>query len=139
MRHSKVYYGYDGATAFVAALLNVDYMFGEADKYANGLYETVANSGNIYLYRCKYTLPFGYMAPTGWDVSDEIGTGVRVQNQLIEDLGITDTLLDHVTGEASGDNVCITADRAGYYYARINATGTKKVQVLGERRDAGLQ
>ena len=131
MRHSKVYYGYDGATAFVAALLNVDYMFGEADKYANGLYETVANSGNIYLYRCKYTLPFGYMAPTGWDVSDEIGTGVRVQNQLIEDLGITDTLLDHVTSEASGDNVCITADRAGYYYARINATGTKKVQVLG--------
>ena len=28
MRHSKVYYGYDGATAFVAALFNVDYMFG---------------------------------------------------------------------------------------------------------------
>lgn len=131
MRHSKVYYGYDGATAFVAALLNVDYMFGEADKYANGLYETVANSGDIYLYHCKYTLPFGYVAPTGWDVTDEISTGMRVQNQLVEDLGITDTLLDRATSEASGDNVCITADRAGYYYARINASGTKKVQVLG--------
>ena len=140
MRHSKVYYGYDGATAFVAALLNVDYMFGESDKYANGLYETVADSGEIYLYHCKYTLPFGYVAPTGWDIPDEIGTGVRVQNQLVEDLGITDELLNHVTSEASGDNVCITADRAGYYYARINAAGTKKAEVLGgplEMQDYG--
>lgn len=131
MRHSKVYYGYDGATAFVAALLNIDYMFGESDKYANGLYETVANSGGIYLYRCKYTLPFGYVAPTGWDIAQESSTGVRVQNQLVEDLGIGGTLLDHATSETSGDNVCITADRAGFYYARINATGTKKVEVLG--------
>lgn len=131
MRHSKVYYGFDGATAFVSALLNVDYMFGESDKYENGMYEIVNNSGDVYLYHCKYTLPFGYVAPTGWDVTDEIGTGVRVQNQLIEDLGITGTLLDRATSEANGDNVCITADRAGYYYARINASGTKKVQVLG--------
>ncbi len=131
MRHSKVYYGFDGATVFVSALLNVDYMFGESDKYENGMYEIVNNSGDVYLYHCKYTLPFGYVAPTGWDVTDEIGTGVRVQNQLIEDLGITGTLLDRATSEANGDNVCITADRAGYYYARINASGTKKVQVLG--------
>ena len=140
MRHSKVYYGYDGATAFVAALLNVDYMFGESDKYANGLYEIVNNSGDIYLYHCKYTLPFGYVAPTGWNVTEEIGTGVRVQNQLTEDLGIEEALFDHATSEASGDNVCITADRAGYYYARINASGTKKVQVLGgplETQDYG--
>ena len=67
----------------------------------------------------------------GWNVTDEIGTGVRVQNQLTEDLGIAEPLLDRATSETSGDNVCITADRAGYYYARINATGTKKVQVLG--------
>lgn len=132
MRHSKVYYGYDGATAFVAALLNVDYMFGESAKYENGLYETVQNSGDIYLYHCKYTLPFGYVAPTGWDIPEESGTnGIWVQNQLVEDLGITEELLEHATSEASGDNVCITADRAGYYYARINVSGTKKVQVLG--------
>lgn len=133
MRHSKVYYGFDGATAFVSALLNVDYMFGGSDKYENGLYEIVNNSGDVYLYHCKYTLPFGYVAPTGWNVTDEISTGVRVQNQLTEDLGIAEPLLDRATSETSGDNVCITADRAGYYYARINATGTKKVQVLGER------
>ena len=131
MRHSKVYYGFDGATAFVSALLNVDYMFGGSDKYENGLYEIVNNSGDVYLYHCKYTLPFGYVAPTGWNVTDEISTGVRAQNQLTEDLGIAEPLLDRATSETSGDNVCITADRAGYYYARINATGTKKVQVLG--------
>ena len=131
MRHSKVYYGFDGATAFVSALLNVDYMFGGSDKYENGLYEIVNNSGDVYLYHCKYTLPFGYVAPTGWNVTDEIGTGVRAQNQLTEDLGIAEPLLDRASSETSGDNVCITADRAGCYYARINATGTKKVQVLG--------
>jgi hypothetical protein len=106
-------------------------MFGGSDKYENGLYEIVNNSGDVYLYHCKYTLPFGYVAPTGWNVTDEIGTGVRVQNQLTEDLGIAEPLLDRATSETSGDNVCITADRAGCYYARINATGTKKVQVLG--------
>ena len=140
MRHSKVYYGYDGATAFVAALFNVDYMFGESEKYANGLYETVADSGDIYLYHCRYTLPFGYVAPAGWDVTEEFNTGVRIQNQLVEDLGITGELLEHATSETSGDNVCITADRAGYYYARINSSGTKKVQVLGgplETQDYG--
>ena len=89
------------------------------------------NSGDVYLYHCKYTLPYVYVAPTGWNVTDEISTGVRVQNQLSEDLGIAEPLLDRATSETSGDNVCITADRAGYYYARINASGTKKVQVLG--------
>ena len=140
MRHSKVYYGYDGATAFVAALLNVDYMFGESEKYENGLYETVNHSGDIYLYHCQYTLPFGYVAPMGWDIPEESTGGVRAQNQLTEDLGIAEPLLDHATSEASGDNVGITADRAGCYYARINMSGTKKVQVLGgplETQDYG--
>ena len=132
MRHSKVYYGYDGATAFVAALLNVDYMFGESEKYENGLYEYVNSSDDVYLYHCKYTLPFGYVAPTGWNIAENESTnGARVQNQLTEDLGITEPLLDRATSETSGDNVCITADREGYYYARINMSGTKKVQVLG--------
>ncbi len=32
MRHSKVYYCYDGATALLSALLNVNYFYGEADE-----------------------------------------------------------------------------------------------------------
>ncbi len=36
MRHSKVYYCFDGATAFLSALLNVNYFFGEADREIAG-------------------------------------------------------------------------------------------------------
>ena len=46
MRYSKVFYGFDGATAFTSALLNVNYMFNEEEEedqktWENGLYSYV--------------------------------------------------------------------------------------------------
>ena len=48
MRHSKVYYGFDGATALTSAMLNVKYMFGESEKYENALY-TLCDKRGGYL------------------------------------------------------------------------------------------
>ncbi len=132
MRHSKVYYGFDGATALTSALLNVNYMFGESEKYENGLYALEASSGDVYLYRCNAVLPFGYVAPPGFDLTDAYqDNGIRVQNKMISDLGIRKPLFSQVSKKQSGDDVVFTADKDGYYYGMLTASGTGKVMYLG--------
>lgn len=134
MRYSKVFYGYDGATALTAALLNVDYMFGESDKYENALYTLLEKSGDIYLYESNATLPFGYVAPTGYDLPEGYANnGLRLQNQMVKDLGLEGMLFTKVNSSDSGDDVVVTAQRAGIYYAIITSSGTKKVAALGGR------
>lgn len=132
MRHSKVYYGFDGATAFTSALLNVKYMFGESEKYENGLYGLEAQSGDIFLYKCNAALPFGYVAPLGYDLPDDIkDNGFRVQNRMVNDLGIGKSLFVKAGSRQSGDDVVFTADKGGYYYAILTASGTGKVEYVG--------
>ncbi len=132
MRHSKVYYGFDGATAFTSALLNVRYMFGSSDKYANSLYRQVEKSGEVYMYRAAETLPFGYVAPTGFDLPEAyIGNGLGIQNKLVDSLGVDGTLFERVTAEKSGDDVKFEAPETGIYYGSVAASGTKKIEVIG--------
>lgn len=132
MRHSKVYYGFDGATALISAMLNVNYMFGESEKYENALYTLLTKSGDIYLYECNYRLPFGYVAPTGFDLpGDYVNQGLALQNHMIKDLGLQGTLFVRESARESGDNVVFTADAGGYYYAMLTASGTNKVDYIG--------
>ena len=136
MRHSKVYYGFDGATAFTAALLNVNYMFGEGEQYENALYELLESSGDISLYESKVTLPFGYVAPTGYDVETDTQTaGIRLQNNLVKDLGVSGKLLEKVSAKASNDDVRLVAEEAGIYYGVVTASGTKKIEIIGGQMD----
>ena len=132
MRHSKVYYGFDGATAFTSALLNVNYMFGESEKYENSLYTLLEKSGDVCLYQCNAVLPFGYVAPVGFDLDkDEAKQNFLLQNQMVADLGIEGKLFDKRVSEESGDNVIFTAENGGYYYAVLTASGTNKVDYIG--------
>ncbi len=132
MRHSKVYYSFDGATAFTSALLNVKYMFGDSDKYETSMYELLRQSGDVYLYESKAQLPFGYVAPKGYDLPEGYeNNGLRLQNAMIEELGIQGKLFTTVSSEQSGDDVVFTAKESGIYYALLTASGTKKVEAIG--------
>jgi uncharacterized membrane protein YfhO len=136
MRHSKVYYGYDGATAFTSALLNVAYLFGESEEYENSLYTICGESNGISLYRVNNTLPFGYVAPVGYDLPEGYDNSpLRLQNQMVHDLGITEQLFEKCDRDTSGDDVLFTAPRDGIYYGIITASGTKKVKVYGTAPD----
>jgi len=132
MRHSKVYYCFDGATALVSAMLNVNYMFGESDKYENGLYTLIGQSGDIYLYQCNAVLPFGYVAPQGYDLP-ETGQehGIYLQNRMVKELGIHGTLFRRVSKKEVGDDILFTPDQGGYYYAILTDWGTGRVECLG--------
>ena len=132
MRHSKVYYSFDGATAFTSALLNVSYMFGDSDKYETELYELLQKSGEVYLYESRAKLPFGYVAPTGYDLPEGYAdNGLRLQNAMIEELGIAGELFSAVSSENKGDDVVFTAKESGIYYALLTSSGTKKVEATG--------
>lgn len=131
MRHSKVYYCFDGATALVSAMLNVNYMFGESENYENGLYALEGHNGDIYLYRNRATLPFGYVAPTGFDLPENENKGISLQNQMVRDMGVEGLLFIQEESVQAGDDVEFTAAEGGYYYAMLTASGTNKVDYIG--------
>lgn len=132
MRHSKVYYGYDGATAFTSALLNVHYMFGESDGYENSLYTPVNTSGDITLYECENTLPFGYVAPTGYDLAEvSSGNAFVLQNDLVNLLGVEGKLFVKKSSTENGDDVIFQAKEEGIHYAVVTSSGTSKITVTG--------
>lgn len=135
MRHSKVYYSFDGATAFTSALLNVKYMFGESEAYENSLFTLLEQSGDIYLYRCNTALPFGFVAPTGYELpeesADEKLNGLQLQNRMIEDLGVDGQLFVKESVTHTKNDVVFTAKQSGIYYAILTASGTAKVDYIG--------
>ncbi len=134
MRHSKVFYCYDGATAFTSALLNVKYLFGESEEYEGALYSLAGQSGEISLYQAEDTLPFGYVAPCGYDVPQETSkNGLRLQNRMVRELGLDNGLFVKCDKEAAEGKVSFSAGEPGVYYGILTASGTKKIRVTGGR------
>ncbi len=140
MGHSKVYYCYDGATALMAALLNVQYMIGDTEDALqhescvknNRLFTAVKESGDITLYKNNYSLPFGYVVPTDFDLP-EIKTKepLKLQNELIKMLGMKSSLFTKVKVMKDVEDVLLVADANAYYYAVVSGNGTNKVDITG--------
>ena len=132
MRHSKVYYAFDGATALTSALLNVKYMFGASEMYENDMYKLVEKSGEVYLYENTKTLPFGYVGPVGFDFTAAYQDhGIRVQNEITKELDISGTLFKQIHKSTFGDEIIVDADKSAYYYAIFTDYGTNKMKLVG--------
>ena len=132
MRHSKVYYDHEGATAFTSALLNVKYLFAETDEYENSLYTICNSSEGLTLYQVENTLPFGYVAPAGYDLPEGFGeSGLRLQNQMVHDLGIDGQLFVKCKEDASGEDVQFLASEDGVYYGIVTLSGTSRIKRVG--------
>ena len=132
IQHSKVYYGYDGATTLIAALLNVNYVFGESEEWENELFHVIDKQNGIYLYESKYKVPFGYVAPEGFELNTEANeTGVEVQNDLARQLGVFGNLLTRVNSHEDGDDVTFAANTPGIYYGCVTKYGTSKLKLSG--------
>lgn len=157
MRHSKVFYCYDGATAFLSALLNVNYLYGinaedspqEGDEEEQkvqseecSLYSLVDTRGEVALYACEATLPFGYVAPMGYDLPEGYkGEPLKLQNEMVKLLGTEGRLFRQADSKKVGDKVTMTAKTDGYYYMLLTGSGTKKIAMTGalERKYTDLK
>ncbi|MBR5579255.1 MAG: YfhO family protein [Lachnospiraceae bacterium] len=81
MKSSKVYYSFDGATPFTAALLNVTGQFKDSGSLSNYFSHLNNENTSFGFYTSKQTLPFGY----GVSVTDPAFTsGVVGKNQTAE-------------------------------------------------------
>lgn len=139
MRHSKVYYAFDGATPLISAMLNVNYMYGDKEKSEQNersdnydkLYTAVAESGDVTLYQCNYTLPFGFVVPMDFEMSDgKTGSPFLVQNDMVKRLGIKDNLFVRANTIKESDDLILVADKDAYYFA-LNGRGNSKVDMVG--------
>lgn len=139
MGHSKVYYAFDGASPLISAMLNVNYMYGdtekreqhEASEYYDKLYAPMAESGDITLYECKYTLPFGFVLPTDYELPDtKIMDSLEFQNEMVRRLGIEDNLFISADVVKDSEDLLLVADRDAYYYA-IAGRGVTEVEMQG--------
>ena len=130
MRYGKVFYSYEGATALTGALLNVDYLFSTKPGLESEIYRLADEENEIYLYELKYALPFGYVAPYGFELEEEkTENGIVLQNQLAKRLGIEGdlfTLVGYNDGEGK-----FTCENDGFYYALFNDTNIYHVTVSG--------
>lgn len=140
MRHSKVYYSFDGATALISSLLSVNYMYSdtennaqnEASEYYDKLYTAVAESGDITLFKSNYTLPFGFVLPEGVEMPKvKAKDPIKLQNEMVQELGIKDALFSRANTVKEGNDVMVVADKDAYYYA-VNGKGTSKIDVVGD-------
>ncbi|MDR0964236.1 MAG: YfhO family protein [Clostridium sp.] len=145
MRHSKVYYAYDGATALTGALLNVDYLFGTTDTLESDLYQIKATSGDIVLFENTATLPFGYVAPYEYDLPDGYDyEPLSLQNQMADDISAVEGIhLEQLFWRMQGQNTATDSSfralRAGHYYALITTSGTSKIQARLSEDTANYQ
>lgn len=136
MRHSKVYYSFDGATPLISALLNVNYLYGDGGEDAqseeNGLYTLLEVRGQVALYACETTLPFGYVAPVGYEIPEGYeGKPLRLQNEMVKQLGVSGQLFERADCQRVGEAVTLRAEADGYYYMELTGSGTKKIAMTG--------
>lgn len=142
MRYSKVFYSFDGATPLTAALLNVDYMFNEekvsedepsasVGAEENEILNMVDRVDNITLYEYQYKLPFGYVAPYGYDFESDLYS-IKLQNKMVHNLGIEEDLFVSVQTQSGTEGKMLYAREKGIYYGVLKSSGIKKIKLTGK-------
>lgn len=91
MKSSRVYYCFDGATPFTAALLANRYMLYTADIGESDIFELVDTEGNLYLYKNKYSLPLGFMVSAEMVSTSDMESITAHHNALSEDTAAIQT------------------------------------------------
>ncbi|MEF2574667.1 MAG: YfhO family protein, partial [Eisenbergiella sp.] len=118
MSESKVFYCFDGQTPFTSALLNVRYMFSRADNEDPDLYTLIGQQDDVYLYKCNYTLPAGFLLKDGWNLSSSeleasSSDPLDLQNQMAYSLGASSPLFKPVVSDTSDQKTSFTAKEEG--------------------------
>ncbi len=136
MSESKVFYCFDGQTPLSGALLNVRYMFSRSDHEDSSLYTLIDQESDVYLYRCNYTLPAGFILEDGWNLSSgsiEGGSSdpFDLQNRMAASVTGQELFAPVPLAEISG-TASFTADWSGHYYAYCQRSKVDNVSITSD-------
>ncbi len=130
MKSSRVHYMGEGLTPFMSAVMGIDYVL--ANEYRNNqtdfdIAEFIYEKDDDYLFRNRFSLPFGYSIPSGsYDLDgseDNAFDPIDLQNIMAVKLG-GDEIFSKIHGSyldnAPGRTI-ITIPEEGHYYAWTDA------------------
>ncbi|WP_051671286.1 YfhO family protein [Oribacterium sp. P6A1] len=132
MEASTNAYSITGSTPLMNMLFGVKYGIYSQEPAASAetALEFVSESGNTSLFRNRYSLPLGYMFSEqelrNWET--DMGTPALAQNSLCEALG-AEPVLKNMLGTFEGKKYIFTAGISGEYYAYVNNSSIKEVNV----------
>ena len=130
MRYKRVYYESVGATPLSAALLNIGYVYSNYATMEDVFYDQIDQLNGIRLLKARYQLPFGYVAPWGYDLSmDGETNAIEQQNKLIEQLDIVSPLFQEERTVIQENQISFTASENAIYYALLQDTEARDVKV----------
>jgi uncharacterized membrane protein YfhO len=131
MRGSKVNYCFEGATPVTSALLSVRYMLYTTDRGYDNLYTLDDTEGNLYQYKCTYSLPLGYMVTEGFETTGSTNglNPIEKQNKLVNRLGIDDDVFIPIYYDDYGNTASISIDEDAHYYAYTTNTSIDTIKM----------
>lgn len=142
MSHSKVFYCFDGATPLTSSLLSVRYLFSRSANEDTRLYELTGQDGEIYLYRCKYSLPLGFWMEADPILGNALEHGMEQeaanpldrQNRMAAALGMEGNLFISAAAGSDAASTIVSVEEPGHYYAWVgnNRVDTLKMESGGE-------
>ncbi len=137
LEHSMNAYADHGATALVYSLFDIKYIISEKALLNDPALELYATSGDQYLYKCKYTLPLGYMVPsstnTEWTYNQ--GNPFLVQNDFAYVTTGVENVFTTVNFADDGENgITITPETRQHIYVYCSNKSVKvaKVTISGK-------
>ncbi len=136
MSESKVFYCSDGMTPLSSALLSVRWMFSSDGKeHDPALYEKIASQDGLDLYENRYVLPVGFLLKEGQSIEILKGSAgqdnpFRVQNAMINSLGVDAPLFSACDTEESGGDITFLVPQDGHYYAWSANSAIDEVTVV---------
>lgn len=145
MAHGKAYYEVEGATPFVMSILNIGYLFSWTEDDVNEYFDQIEEKKGIYLYKATQSLPFGYVAPKGFDMPEREGAlnSLELQNELASQLSDMGALFQRIKVSRQGKCVLVQTETDGHYYAVLHNedinTIVEEVQDIEVKRFAQLK
>ncbi len=159
LKNSKVFYSYEGATPFTAALLSNKYFFSKNENLQDSLFQKIDAENGISLYQNTYSLPLGFMIyPDTQDMKeliedeqtafsiirgnsysvgdDEFLNPVERQNLLAIQIGALGNLFDEISVEENGSSAVISVPVDSHVYGYCD---TKKITTLTANTDTSVQ
>ncbi len=146
MGGTKVSYFYTGSTPLSSALMGVRYTFSREELTDTNLYEFVAQEGETYLYRNRYSLPLGFVLSEEEETELENNMHAGVSNPIVVQNSIARDLCDgqgifEVNNETGieGNVLTVTVKESAHLYGVVLETPEGEVVLQDDGEEIELE